>query len=379
MESINQSINLKKMLGVISLLVILLTGALMLLSGCGADGGSAGSGGAGTDPGSGTVVSENGDPAGTVLAETDTELTIVDQAGREVTVKKDPESIALCYRVVIRFLLSLDQGDKIKGIGKSEPFLEELQPSLADCMDVGKGVADIEALAELEPDLFIHKASDVKTLEAVENIGIPSIGIEVETPEDMVCALDLLGKACGAEQKAAELIDYYNGQIQAAEELVSQLDDAEKPSAIVMGSSIGKVADGSMLQGLMIEKAGAVNCAAEMEQTELWPTAGVEQIFAWDPEYIFITNSESAVYGVKDILQDPAWQEVKAVKNKNVYVMPAKADSWEFPGVVSTLGIDYMMHVMHPELLDEQTLEDHVDAFYELSYGRTFTRDELGY
>ena len=134
-----------------------------------------------------------------------------------------------------------------------------------------------------------------------------------------------------------------------------------------------------MLQGLMLEKAGAVNCAAEMEQTELWPTAGVEQIFAWDPEYIFITNSESAVYGVEDLLQDPAWQEVKAVKNKNVYMMPAEQDSWEFPGVVSTLGIDYMMHVMHPKLLDEQTLEDHVDAFYELSYGRTFTRDELGY
>ena len=37
------------------------------------------------------VVSENGDPAGTVLAETDTELTIVDQTGREVKVKKDPE------------------------------------------------------------------------------------------------------------------------------------------------------------------------------------------------------------------------------------------------------------------------------------------------
>ena len=110
-------------------------------------------------------------PAGTVLEETDTELTIVDQAGREVTVKKDPQSIALCYRVVIRFLLSLDQGDKITGIGKSEPFLEKLQPSLADCADVGKGVADIEALAELKPDIFFHKASDVETLESVEKIG----------------------------------------------------------------------------------------------------------------------------------------------------------------------------------------------------------------
>ena len=318
-------------------------------------------------------------PAGTILAEDDQTLTIVDQAGREVTVNKDPQSIALCYRVVIRFLLSLNQGDKITGIGKSEPFLEELQPSLADCVDVGKGVADIEALAQLSPDLFIHKASDVKTLEAVEKIGIPSIGIEVETPEDMVEALGLLGKVCGAEKKANRMIDYYNKRIEASAELVSQLREEDRPTAIVMGTSIGKVADGSMLQGVMLEKAGGVNCAADLAATELWPTAGTEQIFAWDPDYIFVTGSESAVYTAEDILKDPTWGELKAVKNSHVYQMPAEADSWEFPGVVSTLGIDYMMHVMHPELLDEQRLEKNVNRFYKLSYGRTFKRKELGY
>ena len=59
--------------------------------------------------------------------------------------------------------------------------------------------------------------------------------------------------------------------------------------------------------------------------------------------------------------------------------MPAAMDSWEFPGVVSTLGIDYMMHIMYPELMTEQELEEKVDDFYQLSYGRTFKRDYLGY
>lgn len=361
-------------LSISGLLILLLMTMVICLSGCGGSSGDAGNAGDRE-----ARQSEYAKSAGTVTDESEDSLTIIDQAGREVTVKKEPESIALCYRVVIRFLLSLDQGDKIKGIGKSEPFLEELQPSLADCADVGKGVADLEALAELSPDLFIHKASDVKTLDAVQGIGIPSIGIEVETPEDMIRALDLLGKVCGAREKARDLMDYYEAQIREAEELISQIDDADKPRAIVMGSSIGKVADGSMLQGLMLEQAGAVNCAADLDATELWPTAGAEQILAWNPDYIFITNSESAVYTAQDILKDPAWSEVSAVKHKNVYEMPAQADSWEFPGVVSTLGIDYMIHVMHPRLLDEGTLEDKVDAFYDLSYGRTFPREELGY
>lgn len=320
---------------------------------------------------------ESSEPAGTIVEETEGNITVVDQAGRVVTVPKDYDSIALCYRVVIRFLLSLDQGDKITGIGKSEEFLEVLEPGLKDCVDVGKGVADIEALAQLKPDIFFHKSHDVETLEAVEALGIPSVGIDVETPEAMIVALDLLGKVCGQEEKAQQLIEYYDKKLADAEKKTSSID--KKKTAVIMGSSLGKVADASMLQGEMIERAGGLNVAAEINSTELWPTAGTEQIFAWNPEYIFITGSESAVYTAEDLYNDPAWSEMKAVKNNNVYVMPAAMDSWEFPGVVSTLGIDYMMHIMYPELMPDDELVKRVDDFYQLSYGRTFDRSYLEY
>ena len=326
-----------------------------------------------------SIPEENSSKAGTVVSETETGMTVIDQAGREVTVVRDPESIALCYRVVIRFLINLGVGDRITGIGKSEPFLEEVQPTLKDCADVGKGVADIEALAELKPDLFIHKASDTETLEAVQKIGIPAIGISVETPEEMVTALELLGKVCGADEKAQKLIDYYQSSIERSRELSVSISDEDRRTAIVMGSSIGKVADGSMLQGKMLETAGAVNCAADLKATELWPTAGTEQIFKWDPDFIFITGSEGSVYSANDIYRDPAWSELKAVKNGHVVMIPAKNDSWEFPGVISALGIDYMMSVMYPELMSEEELENNVSAFYELAYGRSFSREELDY
>lgn len=316
---------------------------------------------------------------GTITAETDETLTVVDQAGREVTVARNPKSIALCYRVVIRFLLSLDMGDKIAGIGKTEEFLEEIQPSLGECVDVGKGVADIEALAELNPDLFIHKASDIKTLDAVQNIGIPAIGIDVETPDDMVDALRVLGAVCGKEKKAETLIDYYQAEINRLAGLTKSIVDGDRHTAIVMGTSIGKVADGTMLQGEMLQTAGAINCADELAATELWPTAGTEQIFAWNPEYIFITGSEDARYNVTDIMSDDAWSELDAVKNEHVYVIPSDKDSWEFPGVTSLLGIEYMIHTMYPELLDEDELESKVEELYELMYGVNGEREYLGY
>lgn len=323
--------------------------------------------------------SGRGKEAGTVVQETESHITIVDQAGREVTVPKDTDSIALCYRVVIRFLLNLELGEKITGIGKSEAFLEEVCPKLREASCVGQGIVDIEAMAELAPDLFIHKADDIKTLEAVEALGIPALGITVETPEDMKTAMRILGTVCDRQDKAEELINYYDNKLESFRELTENIDKNSRKTAIMMGTSIGDVANGSMLQSEMIQRAGGINPAVELKSSELWPTAGTEQIFSWNPDYIFITNSESSKYSPEDILSNPAWSEIKAVKTGNVHVMPAEYDSWEFPGIVSVLGTEYIMKVMYPDLITDEQLERDTDELYELAYGKIFTREELGY
>lgn len=322
---------------------------------------------------------ESAQKPGTVLSETDASIEIVDMAGRSVTVPKDPETYAFVYRVIARFLISLDCGNQIVGAGKPEDFLNLVDPKLADVVSIGQGVVDMETLAKVNPQVFFHKAGDTKTMEAVEKLGIPSVGLRFETQEDMLTALKIMGIVCGKKEKADALIAYYHQKNEEQRNKISQLDEAQKKTAIIMGTSIGKVADQTMLQSIMIESAGGINPAAEVEATELWPTVGVEEIFGWDPDYIFITNSQSATYTVDDLLSDPAWSALKAIRNKNVYVMPAALDSWEFPGIVSVLGIDYMMKTMYPQLMSDDELVDAVNEFYQLSYGMTFSRDELGY
>lgn len=353
---------LKKRILSLVLCAVLAAGMMFAAAGCS----SGSSGGSSENP-------------GTIVSETDKDLTIVDQAGREVTVPKDVKSTAFCYRVVCRFIMSLDKGDTIKGMGKHEEFLDYVQPSLKDAKDVGQGVVDIEALAELAPQLFIHKANDPESLDSVQELGIPAVGISVETPDEMITALDILGKVLSSEKKADKLIKYYRNKLKIDKRLVAEIKEKNKKSAVVMGSSIGKVADGSMLQGFMIEAAGGLNAARELDATETWPSVGTEQIFEWDPDYIFISGSESANYSPDDILKDKTWSDVSAVKDNNVYVIPASEDSWEFPGVVSVLGIDYMINRMYPELLSGSQLKKNIDEFYKLSYGRIFTLKEIGY
>jgi iron complex transport system substrate-binding protein len=316
---------------------------------------------------------------GTVISETATTIQIVDMAGRQVTVPRNPKSYAYVYRVIARFLISLDQGKKITGAGKPEAFLNMIDPTLTKVPSIGQGVVDMEALAKVNPDVFFHKASDVKTMDAVERLGIPTIGLRFETQKDMLTALKIMGIVCNAQKKSNALISYYHEKIKEQRERIGTLTEAKKKTAIMMGTSIGKIADKTMLQSNMIEAAGGLNPAADVKATELWPTVGVEEIFGWDPDYIFITNSQSATYTVEDILSDPAWSALKAVKTKHVYVMPAAIDSWEFPGIVSVLGTDYIMKTMYPERMTEAELVHSVDTFYQLSYGIRLSKDRLGY
>ncbi len=315
--------------------------------------------------------------AGEVVETTDDAVTVIDQAGREVTVPKGAKTMALSYRVIARFLITLGEGDKIKGIGKSEKFLYILEPGLKDAVDVGKGVPDLEAIAELKPDVYFHRATDIDGLEAVQELGIPAVGLSFEDPEEMKIALKILGSVLDKEDRVKELISYYDSRIKDDQSEADQIKD--KKSAIVMGSSSSKVADGSMLQSRMIELAGGISSAKDLEASELWPTAGNEQIFKWNPDYIFITGSESARVTPEDLYNDPTWAEVTAVRDKHVYRMPAELDSWEFPGVVSVLGIDYMKSKMYPESMSEEQLQKNIDEFYQLSYDRTFTSEEIGY
>ena len=303
-------------------------------------------------------------------------VTVTDAAGREVTLEQPVESILTVYGV--KYVLALGLGDKLVN-GSKRPFELAVCPGLADGVTFGSDQMNAETIASINPDVFIHKSSATKLMDALAELDINSIGIYMETPEEVVSTIELLGKALGAEERAAELVAYYQDLMAVGGKLTADIAQADKHTAILMGNSIGKVAPKTMLQSIMIEAAGGVNMAAGVEGEGAWPIVGVEQIFGWDPEFIFIMNSTSREYDAESLMADPAWAELTAVKNGNVYVVPSDLDSWEYPGMQSALGTIWMVSKMYPELLSDEELTGYVDSFYDFVYGVHFTREELNY
>ena len=237
----------------------------------------------------------------------------------------------------------------------------------------------MEAMAKLNPDVFIHRATDVDTLKSVSALGIPSIGIAPESTEEILQTVLLLGKVLGVEERANILMDYYNERVEFAKNITSNIPVDKRYTAIVMGSEIGKVASGNMLQSYLIETAGGINMAKDIESKEIWPVVGAEKIFQWNPDFIFLTNSIASKYNLDDLMTDPAWSELNAVKNKRVLLVPSDRDSWEFPGLATVLGFLWMLNQMYPALYSEEEFLLEVDEFYDTAYGITFTKDYLGY
>ncbi len=310
-----------------------------------------------------------------VKAEVQYPVTVVDQAGREVVIEEPVESIAICWYMANDFVLALGADDKLVAIGPHDEFQSLVAPRLDEIDTVGRGKPDMEKLADLDPDLFVHRVSDPDNLAACDALGIDAIAIAPETADETKEALTMVATALGETERAEMLIDLYDSIVDIATQATADVKD--KPTFLLLGKELGGVANDAMMQAQMIVAGGGVNLAADVETNELWPVAGVEQIFAWDPDFIFV--SQTAEYTAADLLADPAWADLNAVKAGHVYDVPGKLHNWENLGLAPCLGTVWSMMKMYPDAYSEEEFDKLVVDFYKTVYDLDVTREMMGY
>ena len=258
-------------------------------------------------------------------------------------------------------------------------FWKEADPAMADAGSVGRGAVDLEALAAFKPSVLVHRSNDMETIEAVERINIPVLCITVEDMDDITETLTMMGRYFGAEERAAEVINWMDGKFQMIDSIVSGIPEAERKTVLVLGGESGRIAADDMLQAWMAEKAGGKYVAEGTADNRNWVNVGVEQVFTWNPQFIFATSSTPLDYSIGKLLEDDAWSAVEAVKDAHFYQIPAKLDSWDIPGVSCVIGTMYMLHKMHPDYFSQEQLEQEVAEYYTFMFGKTFDAAYLGY
>lgn len=304
-------------------------------------------------------------------------ITVTDQAGRTVTLEKPAEKIVSCYYLVTASLLTLGQKDKIVGIemkAGSRELYKLAAPEFLDLPGVGSGKeTNIEAIAALEPDLVLLPSKQLEAAETLAGLGIPTAVVEPESYEAFNELITMLGALCGCEDQAAELTDYYNGVVERVSALTK---DAERPSVYLCGeASWLRTCAGGMYQRELIELAGGACVSAELPGTK-WADISAEQLAAWDPEVMFSVSY--AEYALDDIRGDAALTGVRAVAEDRLYTVPSEIEAWDYPQPSSILGLLWMTHMLHPELVSREEYVSEAQAFYQTYFGLEVSKEQLG-
>lgn len=295
-------------------------------------------------------------------------VTLTDQAGREVVIEKEPETLVSCYYISSSLIIALGLDDKMVGIeskAAKRPIYKLAAPSLIDLPSVGSAKEfDLEGCAALSPELIILPLKLKDSAATLDALGFTTLLVNPESEEQLFEMIDLISTATNTVDKAEELKNYISS---TSDMLSEKLANVDKKNVYLAGnSSLLSTAGNKMYQSGMIDLAGGNNVAADIEE-KYWVDVDYEQILAWNPEYIII--AAEAEYTAEDVLADEVLSSCDAVVNGNVYKIPSTAEAWDSPVPSGILGSVWLAGVLHSDVISSEVSDSIIGEFYETFYG----------
>lgn len=240
-----------------------------------------------------------------------------DDLGRAVTVPENPQRIVAMSPTIVELMYAV--GATPVGRPSSANFPEQA----AALPDFGTSYQpSAEAIVAMQPDLIIADALiQGPTIEDLARLGVPVFAIEVDSFEEVLHGLRVVGaltnRAEAAEQKVTELETKLDG--------IEAKIPAEKPKVlIVVGAGPTQVfaARSDSYAGSLVELLGAENVAASEPETFRLPGFGeysLEKIVQADPDIIIAISPGQPNVTTQALSRSPVWSSLKAVQNNQVH------------------------------------------------------------
>ncbi len=308
-------------------------------------------------------------------------VTVVDALGREVTLPALPQRIVLTGRALFMIADAIytfpEASQRIVGMGQtaqgSGNFIKLIDPNYA-AKAVLERDAGAEQVAALQPDLVILKSTAAETTgKPIEALGIPVLYVDFETPEQYFRDLATLGQVFGNPARAQAVADFYRRKIAQIERAVA---GAPRPRVLLLyyndrdGSVAFNVPPLNWIQTTMVQIAGGQPVWSDAKLGKGWTQVTLEQIAAWDADFIFVVsyfkNPSEVVSALK---ADPNWQALRATREGRLFAFPADLYSWDQPDTRWILGLTWLAGRLHPERFPGLDMEAEAKAFYRELYG----------
>ncbi len=311
-----------------------------------------------------------------------TEIKITDVTGREITLPQIATKVVGTHNPSLNAVVVLGGGEKyIAGFGNKEMsrgLYSEVIKNYDDLVQIGKaGNINYESVIATGADLAVLPERFKDQADKFSEVGVNALIAlpNRESFDTVKASLAMIGQALGEDERASAINAFLDSKITKAQEISSKA--ADKPSVLFLGgSSPLSVAPAAMIQTQLIETAGGTNAVSDVDGEGDFIEVNIEQIIAWNPDVIWFPSYTD--YTAEDLLNNPAWSSIDAVKNKKVYRFPSTLEPWDQPTAALALGISWATYSLHPDLYTFEDMMGDADEFYNLVYGRTFTAEQLG-
>ncbi len=321
----------------------------------------------------------------TVTIENDSRV-VTDCSGAQVEVPKKIERVVCTSASAVPFLLGMGVEDKIVGahgstLGQSwaSVFYDGFKEEAGKVSLFGKN-PNAEELISTGVDLVILK--DASYAEELRKSGITAVCFKYTNKEELYKAVDMLGEIFGpdAQAYAQKWENKLDSTISSIAEDLKSLPESEKCNVYYVDATGAEASS----ENLFLTAGGGSfveywinSCGANLVTS---PYEGLEQIdqeegLSLNPDTVFICGWLE--YEAKDIMMsDPLWQDVPAVKNDRVFLMPTSIASYDRFSVELPLMFDYTANALYPEYHDFGGIDELRD-FYKEYYNRDFSDDQL--
>ena len=330
------------------------------------------------------------------------ERTIIDDIGRQVQIPSASRLASVYFTSPLAQVFCLTAAPDLIG-GTCVPFTpEQLEflPLGTEKLDVmgslsNGGSIDLEALKMNGVQLIFSISgtdlTDVNIEDALglqEQTGIPVVLID-GSMDRIGDSYRLLGECLGRRERAEELALFCERIYREVGEAVAAVPDSELVTYYFAEGVEGLQTEPNVSQhSLAFLAARGVNVAADVDPAEEGRSAGtrdnrnmvnvgIEEVCAWDPQFIIAWDAQTRGGASQLIVRDPAWSGIRAVRDGHVYTMPNLPFAFcdRPPGVNRFLGIQWLANLFYPKYYDIDMVQA-VRDFYSICYWRDISIEQ---
>jgi iron complex transport system substrate-binding protein len=279
-------------------------------------------------------------------------LTLIDDAGRQVTIRQQPKRIVSAAPSNTEILFALGLGERVVGVTNFCDYPEEATTK----PKIGGLRPSLEIIVAQEPDLVLGiRGTPLDAIAVLEGQQIPVVILNPADFGGVLANIRAVGRIAGAAAAAETLTARMQSRWNAVAERAKLA--AKKPRILfeidATDTAAVSVAGPGTFIDAMIATAGGVNIFATLTPGQQYPKIGGEVVLQADPEIIILGN---AAFGqsMQTVSRRPGWSETEAVRRGAVVPMAdPNLTSRAGPRLVD--GLEEVARAIHPELFGAPT------------------------